>query len=76
LGAALAALNHLEILLRCDVSKLMSVSPPLRSKKEVLDIVDQLQAPTLGANWNILANDVVAMVPLSRWLKRDEVKMK
>jgi hypothetical protein len=52
------------------------MSPPLRSKKVVLDIVGQLQAPTLGADRNILANDAVAMVPLSEWLKRDEVKTK
>jgi hypothetical protein len=30
-------------------------------KKEVLDIVDQQQAPIPGADRNILANDVVAM---------------
>jgi hypothetical protein len=54
----------------------MSVSLLPRLKKEVLDIVGQLQAPTPGADWNILANDVVAMVPLSQWLKRDEVKTK
>jgi hypothetical protein len=52
------------------------VSPPLKSKKEVLDIVDQQQVPTPGADRNILANDAVAMVPLSRWMKRDEVKTK
>jgi hypothetical protein len=45
-------------------------------KKEVLDIVGQLQAPTPGANWNILANNTVARASLSWWLKRDEVKMK
>jgi hypothetical protein len=58
------------------MSKLMSVSPPLRLKKEVLDIVGQLQAPTPGADQNILANDAVAMIPLSWWLKRDEVNTK
>jgi hypothetical protein len=30
-------------------------------KKEVLDIVDQQQAPIPGADRNILANDVIAM---------------
>jgi hypothetical protein len=54
----------------------MSVSVPLRLKKEVLDIVDQQQVPTPEADQNILANEAAAMVPLSRWLKRDEVKMK
>jgi hypothetical protein len=74
LGAALAALNHLED--SPDVFKLTSVSPSLKLKKKVLDIVDQQQVPTTGADQNILANDVVTMVPLSRWLKRDEVKTK
>jgi hypothetical protein len=41
----------------------MSVSPPLRLKNEVLDIVDQQQVPTLEANRNILANDAATMVP-------------
>jgi hypothetical protein len=45
-------------------------------KKEVLDILDLRQVPIPGADWNVLANDAVARVPLSRWLKRDEVKMK
>jgi hypothetical protein len=54
----------------------MSVSLPLRLKKQVLDIVDQQQVPTPGADRNILANDAAAMVPFSRWLKRDEVKTK
>jgi hypothetical protein len=53
----------------------MSVSPPPRSKKEVLDIVDPPQVLTPGAGRNILANDAVVTVPLSQWLKRDEVKM-
>jgi hypothetical protein len=54
----------------------MSVLLPHRLKKEVLDIVGQLQAPTPGADRNILANGAVAMVPLSQWLKRDKVKTK
>jgi hypothetical protein len=45
-------------------------------KKEVMDIVDLRQVPIPRADQNILANDVVARVLLSRWLKRDEVKMK
>jgi hypothetical protein len=43
-------------------------------KKEVLDIVDPRQVLIPEADRNILANDAVARVPLSRWLKRDEVK--
>jgi hypothetical protein len=52
------------------------VSPPPGLKKEVLDIVGQLQAPTPGAYRNILANDVIAMVLSSQWLKKDEVNTK
>jgi hypothetical protein len=50
------------------------VSPPLRLKKEVLDIVDLQQVPIPRADQIILANDAIAMVLLSWWLKRDEVK--
>jgi hypothetical protein len=52
------------------------VLPPPRLKKEVLDIVGQLQDPTPEVDRNIHANNTVAMVLLSQWLKRDEVKMK
>jgi hypothetical protein len=44
----------------------MSVSPPLRLKKEALDIVDQLQAPTAKADRNIHTNDAAATFHLSR----------
>jgi hypothetical protein len=54
----------------------MSMLLPLTLKKEVLDIVGQQQVPTPEADWNILTNDAAAMVPLSRWLKRDGVKTK
>jgi hypothetical protein len=74
--AALAALGQLEDLLQYGVFKLISASPPLRSKKEALDTADQLQALTLGADQNTLASDVATLVPLSLWLKRDEVKTK
>jgi hypothetical protein len=43
----------------------MSASPPLRSKKEALDTVDQQQVPTPEVDQNVLANDVTAMVLLS-----------
>jgi hypothetical protein len=52
------------------------VSLPHRSKKEVLDTVDLQQVLTPGVDRNVLANDVAARVPLSQWLKRDEVKTK
>jgi hypothetical protein len=63
-------------LLRYDVSKLMSASLLLRLKKEALAAVDRQQVLTPGVDWNVLVNNVVIMVPLSQWLKRDEVKMK
>jgi hypothetical protein len=44
----------------------MSMSPPLRLKKEDLDTVDLQQLLIPGEDWNILANDVAATVPLSR----------
>jgi hypothetical protein len=54
----------------------MFASPLLRSKNEVLDTADPQQVPTPGVDRNVLASDVVARVPLSQWLKRDEVKTK
>jgi hypothetical protein len=59
-----------------DVFKPTSASPPLRSKNEALDTADQPQAFTPGEDQNTLASDVMAMVPLIQWLKRDEVKTK
>jgi hypothetical protein len=76
LGAALAALNHLEDSPMIRHLQANSVSPPLQLKKQVLDIVDQQQVPTPRADQNILTNNTTSMVPLSRWLKRDEVKTK
>jgi hypothetical protein len=66
----------LKILRRYDVFKPTFVSPPLRSKKEVLDTADLQQVPTPGADWNVLANDVAARVPSTRWLKRYKAKTK
>jgi hypothetical protein len=49
---------------------------PLRSKKEALDTVDLQQVPTPEAkvDQSVLANDVIARVPLIQWLKKVEVK--
>jgi hypothetical protein len=66
----------LKILRWYDVFKLTSALPPLRSKKEVLDTADPQLVPTLGVDRNVLANDVATRVPSTRWLKRDEAKMK
>jgi hypothetical protein len=65
-----------KILRRYDVFKPTFVSPLHRSKKEVLDTADPQQVPTPRVDRNVLANDVTARVPLSRWLKRDEEKTK
>jgi hypothetical protein len=48
----------------------------LRLKKEVLDTADLQQVPTPEADWSVLASDVVASVPSTRWLKRVEAKTK
>jgi hypothetical protein len=58
------------------VSKPTSVSPLLRSKKEVLDTADLPQVLIPEVDLNVLDSDVVARVPFTQWLKRDEVKMK
>jgi hypothetical protein len=50
--------------------------PLLRSKNGALDTVDRSRALTLGADQNTLVSDVATMVPLSSWLKRDEVNTK
>jgi hypothetical protein len=52
------------------------VSPLLRSKKEVLDTADLPQVLIPEVDLNVLDSDVVARVPFTQWLKRDEVKMK
>jgi hypothetical protein len=56
----------------------MSVLQPLRSRKEVPDTADPKQVPTLEAeaDRSILAIDVVAKVPSTRWLKKDETRTK
>jgi hypothetical protein len=66
----------LKILQRYDVFKPTSASPLLKSKKEVLDTADPQEVPTPGVDRNVLANDIVARVPSTRWLKRDEAKTK
>jgi hypothetical protein len=45
-------------------------------KKEVLDTADPQKVPTPEADRSILASDVVAKVPSTRWLKKDEAKTK
>jgi hypothetical protein len=75
-GPALAALNHLEDFPMVRRHKPMSSSQLLRSKKEVLDIEDPQQVPTTEADRSIRASDVVARVPSTQWLKKDEAKTK
>jgi hypothetical protein len=66
----------LKILRRYDVFKPTSASPLHRSKKVVLCTTYLQQVIIPGADRNVLVNDVAARVPLSQWLKRDEVKTK
>jgi hypothetical protein len=54
----------------------MFVLQLLRSKKEAPDTVDLRQVSILEADQNVPASDVVAMVPSTRWLKKEEAKMK
>jgi hypothetical protein len=56
----------------------MSVLQLLKSKKEALDTADLQQVSTLEAkvDRSVLANDVVARVPSTWWLKKEEVKTK
>jgi hypothetical protein len=66
----------LKILQRSGASKPMSVLQLLRSKKEALDTVDLRQVPIPEADRSVLTSDVVAKVPLTRWLKKEEEKTK
>jgi hypothetical protein len=66
----------LKILQRSDASKPTFVLQLLRLKKEAPDIVDLRQVPIPEADRSILASDVVASVPSTRWMKKEEVKMK
>jgi hypothetical protein len=66
LGAALAALNHLEdtpMVRRLQANVLVA---PAQIEERALDTVDQQELPTPGVDRNVLANDVAAMDPLSQ----------
>jgi hypothetical protein len=54
----------------------MSVLQLLRSRKEAPDTVDLQQVPIPEADRSVLASDVVARVPSTRCLKKEEVKTK
>jgi hypothetical protein len=49
---------------------------PLRSKKEVLDTADPWKVLTLEEDRSVLANDVIARVPSTQWLKKIGAKTK
>jgi hypothetical protein len=66
----------LKILQRSGASKPTSVLQLLRSRKEAPDTVDLWQVPIPEADQSVVASDVVARVPSTRWLKKEEVKMK
>jgi hypothetical protein len=54
----------------------MSVLQLLRLNKEVLDTTDLRQVPIPEADRSSLDSDVVARVPSTRWLKKEEAKTK
>jgi hypothetical protein len=54
----------------------MSMLPLLGLRKEALDIVDLRLVPIPEADRSVLARDIVARVPSTRWLKKEEAKTK
>jgi hypothetical protein len=54
----------------------MSMLQLLRSRREAPNTVDLQQIPIPEVDRSVLANDVIARVPSTRWLKKEEVKMK
>jgi hypothetical protein len=66
----------LKILQQSSASKLTSVLQLLRLRKEALDTVDSRQVPIPEVDRSVLACNVVARVPSTRWLKKQEVKTK
>jgi hypothetical protein len=54
----------------------MFVLQLLRSRIQALDTVDLWQVPIPEADRSVLASDVVARAPSTRWLKKEEVKTK
>jgi hypothetical protein len=76
LGAAIAILNHLEdspVILRLQANVCVAAA---QTRKEAPDIVDLQQAPIPEADRSVLASDVVARVPSTWWLKKEEAKTK
>jgi hypothetical protein len=76
LGAALTVLNHLE-----DSPAIRRLQANVRVAAAQIeergpDTVDLQQVPIPEADRSILASDVVARVPSTRWLKKEKVKMK
>jgi hypothetical protein len=54
----------------------MSVLQLLRSRKEALDTVDPRQVSISEEDRSVLASDVVAKAPSTRWPNKEEAKMK
>jgi hypothetical protein len=76
LGAALAVLNHLE-----DSPAIRRLQANVRIaaaqiEEEARDSVDLRQVPIPEADQSVLASDVVARAPSTRWLKKEEAKTK
>jgi hypothetical protein len=66
----------LKILQWFDVSKQTFASLLLKLKKEVLDTTNPQQVPTPEVDRSVIASDVAAKVPSTRWLKKVEAKTK
>jgi hypothetical protein len=66
----------LKILQRFGASKPISVLQLPRLRKEAPDTVDLQQVRIPEADRSVLANNVIARVPSTRWLKKEEVKTK
>jgi hypothetical protein len=76
LGAALAVLSHIE-----DSPAIRHLQDNVRVAAAQVeerdpDTVDLQQVPIQEADRSVLVSDVVARVPSTRWLKKEEVKTK
>jgi hypothetical protein len=54
----------------------MSVLQLLRSRKDAMDTVDLRQVPIPEEDRSVPASDVVAKVPSTWWMKKEEAKTK
>jgi hypothetical protein len=76
LGAALAVLNHLEdsLAIRCLQANVRVAAAQIEERG--LGYSRSAASSIPEADRSVLASDVVARVPSTRWLKKEEVKKK